>query len=169
MLEDKLGDKCPACGVDSKFFAPYTPAVSERRLMILKFHLHPIMVHFPTSFSVAILLCLLLALFPLPDAILATGRILATVLPAVVALAIVLGILDGILRFRRIKVSQILKKKIPYGLTLLAVSLIMAFTVWQEGTMYVWFSIILAVLSVALTTVLGLLGSSINESILPGK
>lgn len=55
MEESKLGDFCPACGVPRISFEPYTDSISESRRRILNFDLHPIAVHFPVSFTVAVL------------------------------------------------------------------------------------------------------------------
>ena len=56
MQENELREKCPACGAPKTVFEPYTDTVGEKRRRLLDMDLHPMMVHFPTSFIVAILL-----------------------------------------------------------------------------------------------------------------
>ena len=117
MEKDKLHGVCPACGVLEKMFEPYTEKIAPFRKFILSLDLHPIMVHYPQAFSMAVFLLSLLALCTaggLHDKIVSTIVVLGGVLPITVVLALCAGIYDGMIRFRRVT-TPILKKKIAVG------------------------------------------------------
>ena len=63
MLEEKLGDVCPACGVLKKMFEPHNDRVSEKRRKVLEMHIHPIMVHFSQAFAFSVFLLAIGMLF----------------------------------------------------------------------------------------------------------
>jgi hypothetical protein len=173
--EGELGDRCPACGAPKTAFQPYTDPVGEHRRKILKLDLHPVGVHFATSFAVVVFLFSLADLFlsgnsqtTLVDA----TKIIVLLQPLVVVAVILLGILDGKIRFRRIKNSQILKRKIVYGIILWVVSAGSAAIIWSNSFASVALSslaVLLAAAAVVLVLLLGLLGASIREAAFPGS
>ncbi|MFA6508081.1 MAG: hypothetical protein WCT14_18405, partial [Treponemataceae bacterium] len=114
----KLGDKCPACGVPSKQFEPYTEKVSAKRLMILKMHIHPVIVHMPQAFAAFLVLLpvglMILGSGPLYDALYDTTVVLAAVLPFSVVAAFGAGLFDGKIRFRKLS-APLLRKKMAAG------------------------------------------------------
>ena len=175
MPEGKLRDKCPACGALKTVFEPYIDPVSEQRRRILRLDLHPVAVHFPTSFAVTILVLSIATLFFTGDVqflLICAIKICALLLPLVVILAMIAGIIDGKLRFRKIKVSEILKTKILLASILQAVSLVLAANIWLSKSyenISLMASIILAAGAVVLTYLLGMLGTSITNSAFPGK
>lgn len=174
MSEGKLGDRCPACGAPKTSFEPYTDPVAATRRKVLDMHLHPMAVHFPTAFAVAVLVFAIAATFLSGDAqnlINSTSQILALFLPIVVIVAFVAGWLDGVVRFRKVKNSQILKRKIIYALCLLVVSLALALFYWlgASGGLLTWSAILLGAVAVILAALLGRLGMSIGQSAFPGK
>ena len=172
MPEGSHHDKCPACGVSSKMFEPYTDPVGEARRRWLKLDLHPMAVHLPTSFCVAVLVFAFAGLFFTADAhslLWSTTKIIATVFPLVMAIAIVLGLLDGAKRFRRIFNSAILKRKIVYGSSLFVISVALAVIVWMDSTPFQIAAVVLAAGGLVFVILLALLGTSINNAAMPGK
>jgi uncharacterized membrane protein len=173
--EGKLGDKCPACGALRVVFEPYIDTVTEPRRKVLRMDIHPVAVHFPTSFAVSILVLSVATLFFSGEAralLTCTVKILAILLPLVVILALIVGIVDGKIRFRKIRISMILKTKILYASILLVISLGLLEAVWLNGLQDIIsleVAIILAAIAVILTYLLGSLGASIRNSAFPGK
>ena len=156
-------------------FEPYTDPMGERRRWILNPDLHPIAVHFPTAFAVAILVFSLGITFLTGTAgellICATG-VLTLFLPLVVLLAFLVGLFDGTTRFRHIKNSHILKVKIAVGVIYFVLSVALALLVWLkgfDGPVFTWVAVILAAACVACTFALSLLGTSILNSAFPGN
>jgi O-antigen/teichoic acid export membrane protein len=174
MAEDKLGDKCPACGVPRDMFEPYTDPMVESRRRILRLDLHPIAVHFPTSFAVAVLVFAIATFFftgPVKDILISTIKVMALFLPLVVLIAFLVGLLDGKIRFRRLDHSHILKTKIVYGSLFFILSVGLALSVWLGGfssVILASISIALAAACVACTVLLALLGTQILNSAFPG-
>jgi len=174
MLESKLKDKCPACGVPSNMFEPYTDPMSEPRRRILGFHLHPIAVHFPTSFAVAVLVFSVASIFfegPVKGLLVSTTKVLALFLPLVIIIALVVGIVDGRIRFRGLRKSRILKQKVRYAALFLIFSIGLALSLWLGGSGTILLdsiAVVLAAASVGCTVVLSLLGMQITKAAFPG-
>jgi uncharacterized membrane protein/phage FluMu protein Com len=175
MAEAELGDKCPACGALRKVFEPYTDPMGEKRRRVLNLHLHPIAVHFPTTLAVAIFVFSIGSAF-LPDAarslLVGTMQILALFLPLVVLLAVLVGLLDGTTRFRRVRNSQILRTKITIGIVYFVLAIALALIAWfrsSQDQFFIWGIVLLAAGSVACSIVLALLGMSITDSAFPGE
>lgn len=175
MKEGKLGDRCPACGAPRTAFEPYRDLVAEPRRRILNLHLHPIAVHFPVSFSVAAFVFLAVISF-LPAAaqalLLSTIMVITLFMPLVVLVSAVVGWIDGKIRFRKIGNSQILQKKILYGILLFVDSVALALIVWAGGlnaSLLILAAIVTSGVAVFLAILLGLLGTSITEAAFPGK
>jgi uncharacterized membrane protein/rubredoxin len=171
--EGKIKDVCPACGVPSKMFEPYTDPVSEKRRMILGLHIHPIMVHFPQAFSITLFLLMVLSYFTpvkiewmLFDAIL----VVSFLLPYFVILSIITGLLDGKIRFRKVT-TPLLKKKFILGVLLLIISIILAFVAFSGGfpasPLREYFTL-LTIIAVACSAELGLIGGHLMEAKFPG-
>jgi rubredoxin/uncharacterized membrane protein len=175
MVEEKLGDKCPACGVPRDMFEPYTDPMAESRRRVLGFHLHPIAVHFPTSFAVAVLVFVIATFFfsgPVEELLICTTKVMALFLPLLVLIAFIVGLLDGKTRFRRLGHSQILKKKMIYGGLFFMFTLGLALLVWLGGfssVLLTWATVVLATGSVVFSVVLALLGMPLMNAALPGK
>jgi len=171
--EGQIKDVCPACGVPAKMFEPYTDPVSEKRRMILGLHIHPIMVHFPQAFSITLFLLMVLSYFThvkikwmLFDAIL----VISFLLPYFVILAIITGLLDGKIRFRKVT-TPLLKKKFILGVLLLIISIILAFVAFSGGfpasPLREYFTL-LTIIAVACSAELGLIGGHLMEAKFPG-
>lgn len=175
MEEGKLGDKCPACGVPRTSFAPYVDTVSASRRRLLNIQIHPVAVHFPISFTAAALVFSIAIAFLSGSAhsyLVSTTKILLVIVPVLVLAAGVLGYIDGKTRFRKVWNSRILKTKIVYAVILFVISAALAAIVWIFGFDRVVFNALAAFLAAAalgVIVVLGLMGTSIINAILPGK
>jgi uncharacterized membrane protein len=174
MPEGKLKDKCPACGVLSKMFEPYTDPMSESRRKILSFDLHPVAVHFIVSFAVAILVFSAATFFfrgPAQGFLISTVKVMALLLPVLVLVAFLLGLLDGKTRFRHINRSQILKKKMIYGSIFFIFSVGLSVFLWLVGigtVMLTSIALVLSAVTVGCTVMLAILGVQILNAALPG-
>jgi len=155
-------------------FEPYTDPMSKSRRRLLNFHLHPIAVHFPTSFVVAILVFSVATFFftgPVEDFLVCTTKVMALFLPLVVLLAFSVGLLDGRTRFRRLGRSHILKVKIIFGSIFFVLSIGLVLSVWLLGlgtAPTTWAAVLLATGGLACTVVLSLLGMQILNAAFPG-
>jgi uncharacterized membrane protein len=174
MTEEKLGDKCPACGVPRDMFEPYTDPMAESRRRILDFHLHPIAVHFPTSFAVAVLFFTIATFFfsgQVEELLICTIKVMALFLPLLVIIAFLAGLLDGKVRFRRLDRSHILKSKMIWGSLFFVLALGFALLVWLGGLgsiTLISIATVLAAAGVACNMMLGLLGMQILNAAFPG-
>lgn len=172
MLDRKLKEICPACGVPRKAFEPYKDPLSPARSRLLSLHLHPIAVHFPQAFA-SIIPVLLAAgwLLPVPftNELVITALVLLYILPFTIVPAIVTGLLDGKLRFKSVK-PQILIKKLILGTLFFVLSITEAAIVCYAGLndSVIPLVIIIGILCIGCVVILGNLGSSIAESKLPG-
>jgi uncharacterized membrane protein len=175
MKAGDLRDKCPACGAPKTSFEPYTDPMANNRRKILNLQLHPVAVHFPVTFAVAALVFSIAIPFFSGDArkvMLDTTKVLVLFMPLLVAAAFTVGWIDGKIRFRKIRNSEILKKKILYACLLFVLSLGLTFVVWiGEFSSVVASSgaILLSSILFVLVFILGLLGTSVTEAAFPGK
>jgi O-antigen/teichoic acid export membrane protein len=175
MEQGKLRDRCPACGAPRTSFEPYTDPVGPRRRRTLSFHLHPIAVHFPTTLAVAVFIFSFAAPFFGGQArvyLTDTTKILALFLPLTIILAVALGWIEGLIRFRKIGNSQILKRKILYASLFFVETAVLAVLVWVGGLQGVGYSlptIVLGAVAIYFAILLGLLGMSISNAAFPGK
>jgi len=174
MLKSKLRDKCPACGVPSQMLEPYTDPVSERRRKVLELDIHPVAVHFAVSFTATVLVFSIVSIFfggPIQGFLISTTKVLAILLPFLVAITFAVGVMDGRIRFRKVGNSQILKKKILFASLFLVVSIGLALSLWLGGLGTVLLNSIAIVLSAAclgFVVVLSLLGTQILNAAFPG-
>ncbi len=173
--EGKLKDKCPACGAPRTAFEPYTDTMSPARRRILDLQLHPIATHFPITLVVAVFLFSLAVPFFTAESrelLVDTTKILALLTPVVTAITFAVGWLDGRIRFHKIKISRILKRKVLLAAILLVISLAVTLIVWLTGFDTAAIEIVVILLGAANLVVvflLGLLGTSINQSAFAGK
>lgn len=126
--KDKLKDVCPACGVPAKMFEPYTHTVSLKRRRILDLHTHPVLVHFPQAFALTLCGLSFLVFFidgKAREAIFSTLLVLSLLLPLTVIFAVITGVLDGKIRFRKVT-TPLLKKKIALSIIFFLAALAMA-------------------------------------------
>lgn len=171
--KDKLGRVCPACGAKAAAFEAYEDRVSARRRFILNLDLHPILVHAPQTF--AALLPVLVAVAMVfrdfyPAELGAVIGFSALILPLGVVGAILSGLVDGRVKFKRLS-PPLLVRKIAAGTCLLIVSGTNAAVVLLAGfgpeTMP-WV-LGLGMASLACAVVLGHTGKKLILPILPGR
>ncbi|MBI4979622.1 MAG: rubrerythrin [Spirochaetes bacterium] len=168
--EKAVHGKCPACGVNSTAFEPYESRVSERREGWLRLDVHPILVHFPQAFIISLFLLLVSSRFfgePVLGAVLACARVMIVVLPALVVLAIVSGLVDGKVRFRKVT-TPALTKKLFIGIATAALSAAMVAVFLAQGFAATPVLIGLSAGTVSCSVGLGLIGASLTCSKLPG-
>lgn len=124
MLQHKLGDVCPACGVPRTAFEPYHENISKNRKMVLDLNLHPIFLHFPQAFA-ALIPPLILGGVAVGSMVgshlLITARVISVLLPISVLGAFAAGLIDGKTRFKKLS-TPLLIKKMAVGIILLALS-----------------------------------------------
>lgn len=134
--QKKIKDVCPACGVSAKIFEPYKDPVSAKRRRMLDLHSHPVMVHFPQAFALTLLLFSFFTFFApdvIRDHLFSTISVLSFLLPFSVAGAIVTGLLDGRVRFRKVT-TPMLKVKIILSVIFLVNAVIMALLASTQHT-----------------------------------
>ena len=175
MPEGKLKDKCPACGVAAKAFEPYEDPLSEERRRALALDLHPIAVHFPTAFVVSLIVIFIVGLLftgRAAELFLCAGRLMALFLPLVVIAAFLLGVKDGRVRFRSVGRSEILRKKVLFGLLYFLFALALPLVVWLwgvDGAAPLAVALALAAAGLACNVVLSLLGTAVLNAAMIGK
>ena len=115
---------CPACGFKGKIFEEYESPLSEKRRQALDLHAHPAMVHFPIAFVVSMALLSLLRIVGfITEQSIFTSMLhaLVIVLPFVAVSAMIAGLFDGKMRFKRIDTPH-LKIKIMLATSFILIS-----------------------------------------------
>jgi uncharacterized membrane protein len=166
---------CPACGAPATSFVPYKMGADEKRLGILKLDIHPIMTHFTVSLS-ALLVIVLIIDYINPN----VGGInfgfggvldfLAILLPIATVLTGIAGVIDGKLRYKKLKTPYLRLKVILGSSMLLVTILVLVFNFTsQDGNIMVLFVFesIFAFISVGLALFLGLIGTQLMGNIVP--
>ncbi len=169
MDEGSLKDVCPACGVPKTAFEPYSSKVSEKRENILNLHIHPILVHLPQGFIIFLFIILILKLIvpePFDSLLLITANIICNAMPVFVALAIISGIFDGKVRFKKLK-SPYIKIKIVSGSILFILSLILIILIILGHSNYI-IMFIFSALFILCSSILGKIGVSLINVKVPG-
>ena len=111
---EKLGDVCPACGIARKAFEPYREKVSLNRLRLLNLDMHPIAIHLSQALVVTIPLLIIISYFFnsfQPVIINSVLRFSVFVFPVTLVLAIISGVVGGLIRFKTLK-TPLLRVKI---------------------------------------------------------
>ena len=169
--EGKVGGVCPACGAPETAFEPHTLPISEARYKALRMHLHPVAVHFPQALSTLLVLALALGLLvggDLQVSLYSTAQVLAGFLVLLTPAAIGSGLRDGKVRFKRLT-TPALRKKVLLGGVFFAVALgnvLLVLLIPLEGTVP-WLALVLGTGNVGLSVLLGLVGGSLLDSVLP--
>jgi uncharacterized membrane protein len=171
--KSRLGDKCPACGVPSKMFEPYTEKISPARKFRLSLDIHPVLVHFPVSFTATIFIISIAALIIKGEArtaIIYTVNVLSYCLPAVIAAAFCGGLYDGKIRFRKVT-TPILVRKMIFGIVffLISAALVIVNVLYNIDNSTVLLIIAaLAFLGIACSTILARYGVGLLNAKFPG-
>jgi uncharacterized membrane protein len=172
--EDGLKDKCPACGAPRSAFEPFVDRISWKRRQFLHLNIHPIAVHFPQAFASSLLVLTITPLIfsgTLRDLFVSATKVLSLFLPLLVAASMVVGYFDAKFRLKKIRRSPILVKKIIYGCLFFGFSVALALLIWLKGlsaTGAIVGSIVLALAAFVLSFFLGLLGSQLISTAMPG-
>ncbi len=165
---EKLGDVCPACGISRKVFEPYREKVSLNRLRLLNLDIHPITIHLSQAFVATIPLLIIVSYFfnSFQTVIIKSVLIFSVFLfPVSLVLAILSGIVDGLIRFKTLK-TPLLRIKIIFSIIILLLSITMMIVAPQEN--FGLWTFILSVLCLATGVRLGLWGKKLINVILPG-
>jgi rubredoxin/uncharacterized membrane protein len=170
MEESKLGAMCPACGVPRKAFEEYIEKTAEKRLKLLHMDLHPIIVHFPQSFALLMLILLGISLiFTNSFQLMARSALplIGLSLPIVAVLALLSGMFDGKLRFKKIT-TPLLRQKILAGSIFIGSSIGIAIFSNLEinSTIYIVL-IVLTLICIGCSAILGKIGSTLLNAKLP--
>lgn len=123
------GGRCPACGVRDTAFVPFEHKASLNRRMFLKLDVHPVAVHFTISYTAVTVLLFFLILFTdklLGVPIKGVLDLQIAFLPLLIATGGLTGIIDGKIRFRKLK-TPYLYRKIILGVILGITSVIILF------------------------------------------
>ena len=170
--EKYLGQVCPACGMPKSAFEPYKENISPKRKFILGLDLHPIAIHFPQAFATILTLILiiniLLTSFYAKELVI-VSRFLSVILPFTVIGAIISGIIDGKVRFKKIGTSALIKKIIIGAIFLLisvSISLIAIFSGFKSQ--FKIYGLLLSIACVACSIILGTIGKKLMYAKLKG-
>jgi uncharacterized membrane protein len=168
-----LGEVCPACGVPAKQFEPFDDRVNEGRRKLIDLHIHPVIVHAPQAFALA-----LLVLAPLMAVIggatgiqiTDTARVIGVALPFTVLAALSSGLFAAKLRFRKTSAPILQKKKlfgVIFFLASVGLSLFALYSPLDSALALILFGLLAAV-ALGCGSVLGLLGTPLLVAKFPG-
>jgi uncharacterized membrane protein len=169
--ENKIRKVCPACGAPITAFEDYTPDISEERRKKLNRHMHPVLVHFPEAFAILLVVSLLISILTtgqIASNFFATATVLAIFLPFTVLGAMLVGMYDGKVRFKRIT-TPALKRKIIISIVYLVLSIILLILIltYSGQTNELVIMLVLAVGCMVCGGLLGLIGGTLLEAKLP--
>lgn len=165
---DKLGDKCPACGLPRKVFEPYRERVSANRKTVLNLDLHPIAIHLSQSLVILIpVLILSTTYYPnfFYDILKPVLIFSVFIFPFTLILSFLSGMVDGLVRFKTLK-TPFLISKIIYS-SIILISAFTLFTIAPDEN-YGIKSLLLSIICLIVGVRLGLLGKKLIDVILPG-
>lgn len=170
--KDALKGVCPACGASLKAFEPYEDRVSARRRLILSLDMHPILVHTPQTFATFLpALAVFALLFPgfYSAELSAVICFAALFLPVTVVGAILSGLIDGKMKFKRLT-TPLVVRKIIIGTSLLIVSAANAAVILVSGFHDTARILVLSLgaASFVCAVLLGTFGKKLILPILPG-
>ncbi len=167
---NSTGD-CPACGAKPKAFVPYKQKVSTNRLRFLKLDIHPVTVHFTVGYTVSI--AVLFVISQITDELfdITIEPVLdffVYLLPIFVLAGGITGVIDGKVRYRRLK-TPYLRLKLILAVSLLPISLLLAFihAAHNDDLVYVAGEAFFILLSTIIVSFLGLVGSRLVAPIVP--
>jgi hypothetical protein len=133
--QDKLKDVCPACGLPKTVFETYKDNVSRKRNTFINIHLHPIAVHFPQAFAIVLIPFILLGEIPGLSYgwdLLVTAKVLSLLLPFLSLLAVMTGLIDAKVRFKKLG-TPALKTKMIFGCLFFILNCLIAAIVFLYG------------------------------------
>ncbi|UCG03862.1 MAG: hypothetical protein JSW11_07725 [Candidatus Heimdallarchaeota archaeon] len=165
------GGRCPACGVRDTAFVPFQHKASFNRRTFLKLDVHPVAVHFTISYTAVSAFLFFLMLFTdelLGVSIQGIFDLQITFLPLLIAFGGITGLIDGKIRFRKIKTPYLLRK-IVLGCVLLAISIILLlFHIISQGEVtFLLIEGILISVAFIIASYLGWIGAELICPIVP--
>lgn len=165
------GGDCPACGVRETAFVPFRHKASFNRRTFLKLDVHPVAVHFTISYTAVTALLFVLLLFTdklLGVPIQGIFDLQITFLPLLIASGGITGLIDGKIRFRKIKTPYLLRK-IVFGCILLVTSVILFFVhvINQGDNTFFLIEGLLIFVAFILASYLGWIGAELICPIVP--
>lgn len=168
----KIGEVCPACGLPRTVFEEYKDPVKPGRRKIIDLHLHPIGVHFPQALATLIAFFIIASWIlerTLAIQLLESTQVLAVLLPFSVLGAMLAGLLDAKVRFKKIG-TPLLKIKIALGtlLLLMSVAICVLVLVPNLGRWTVYAVLALSLGCVGCEIVLGSIGAKLMYAFLRG-
>ncbi|MFX0123383.1 MAG: hypothetical protein ACFFAE_07060 [Candidatus Hodarchaeota archaeon] len=165
------GGRCPACGVRDTAFVPFQHKASFNRRIFLKLDVHPVAVHFTISYTAVTALLFFLLLFIddlLGVPIQGILDLQITFLPLLIVSGGVTGLIDGKVRFRKIKTPYLLRK-IILGCILLVISVILLLlhTISQGNATFILIEGVLISVAFIIASYLGWIGAELICPIVP--
>ncbi len=165
------GGRCPACGVRDSAFVPFQHKASFKRRIFLKLDVHPVAVHFTITYTAVSALLFVLLLFI--DEILEVPiqgilDLQITLLPLLIASGGITGLIDGKIRFKKIKTPYLLRK-IVLGSILFVISVILLIIhiTSQGDASFLLVEAILVLFAFILASYLGWIGAALICPIVP--
>ncbi len=165
------GGRCPACGVRDTAFVPFQHKASLNRRLFLKLDVHPVAVHFTITYTAVSALLFFLLLFV--DELLGVRiqgilDLQITFLPLLIVSGGITGLIDGKMRFRKIKTPYLLRK-IVLGCCLLATTVILLILhiISQGDDSFLLIEALLILLAFILSSYLGWIGAELICPIVP--
>ena len=167
---DRLGEACPVCGVNRSVFKPFEDRVSAKRRTLLNLHVHPMIVHFPQALSVIIFFLLLFSCIvnhPLRENLRIAVQVMMVLLPFSVLAGMLLGILDGQARFKRLDTAFLKAKLLVTGI-FLAGSIALALLVLLNAQYGIWLYLLLSGICSICSLLLGFIGGKLGCLVVNG-
>lgn len=164
---------CPACGVKGKIFEEYKSPISKKRRILLELNIHSVMVHLPIAFVSSMFLISVLRIIGfINDLSVFMGmlRAIVLILPFVAIFAMIAGMFDGKLRFKRLDTPH-LKKKLVLACFFILVSISLFVIQYFLDLHQLTYNIVVLIYSIALlgiATPLGLIGGRLLDSKIRG-
>jgi len=165
------GGRCPACGVRDTAFAPFQHKASFNRRTFLKLDVHPVAVHFTITYTAVSALLFFILLFV--DELLGVPiqgilDLQLTFLPLLIVSGGITGLIDGKIRFRKIKTPYLLRK-IFLGCILFVTSVILLVihTLNPGDTIFLLIEGFLITIAFIIASYLGWIGAELISSIVP--
>ncbi|MHA2224135.1 MAG: hypothetical protein ACXAC8_02950 [Candidatus Hodarchaeales archaeon] len=169
------GGRCEACGVRETAFVPFQHKASAKRRLYLEFDIHPVTVHFTTSFVITTAgVFFLSTLIPEILGIILGYKgildLLVLLLPIFIVAGGATGLVDGKVRYRKLK-TPYLYRKIILGSILFIISLIIliihVFSNAGSDSLMVFIEALLLLLVAIIASYLGWIGSKLGCALVP--
>lgn len=150
---------CPVCGTPGSPFMPFNPELSSTRFTVLKNPPHQLMVHFPAAVPGVAIIVALLFFAGAVSAVDASSviKLLAAILPFLIAAAGVFGLVDARTRVLRLN-TPYLKIKITTALIFLILSALYAFRALNTQLTDEAFIVQSVLVNTVFTAIAGILG-----------